>query len=262
MTHPAYGQLRPVTETASVLLANNPGMMTLEGTNTWVLRAPSSDEIVIVDPGPGVATGDPDVHVEELAKIGKVALILVSHRHFDHTGGVDRLVELTGAPVRAADPAWLRGDSVALTDGEHIDVAGLSISVLATPGHSDDSVSFVLDDAVLTADTILGRGTTVIAQDGGGLGDYLESLKRLEGLGKRTVLPGHGPELGDLSAISAEYLAHREQRLDQVRGALAALGEDASARQVVEFVYTDVDPSLWGAAEWSVQAQLDYLRAV
>ncbi|RIT19413.1 MBL fold metallo-hydrolase, partial [Mycobacteroides abscessus] len=170
--------------------------------------------------------------------------------------------ELTGAPARAVDPAWLRGDSVALTDGERIDVAGLSISVLATPGHSDDSVSFVLDDAVLTADTILGRGTTVIAQDGGGLGDYLESLKRLEGLGKRTVLPGHGPELSDLSAASAEYLAHREQRLDQVRAALAALGEDASARQVVEFVYTDVDPSLWGAAEWSVQAQLDYLRTV
>lgn len=262
IVHPAYGQLRPVTETASVLLANNPGMMTLEGTNTWVLRAPGSDEIVIVDPGPGVATGDPDVHVEQLAKIGKVALVLVSHRHFDHTGGVDRLVELTGAPARAVDPAWLRGDSVALIDGERIDVAGLSISVLATPGHSDDSVSFVLDDAVLTADTILGRGTTVIAQDGGGLGDYLESLKRLEGLGKRTVLPGHGPELSDLSAASAEYLAHREQRLDQVRAALAALGEDASARQVVEFVYTDVDPSLWGAAEWSVQAQLDYLRTV
>ncbi|RIR95950.1 MBL fold metallo-hydrolase, partial [Mycobacteroides abscessus] len=72
----------------------------------------------------------------------------------------------------------------------------------------------------------------------------------------------HGPELSDLSAASAEYLAHREQRLDQVRAALAALGEDASARQVVEFVYTDVDPSLWGAAEWSVQAQLDYLRTV
>ncbi|CPZ11018.1 Possible hydrolase (beta-lactamase-like) [Mycobacteroides abscessus] len=76
------------------------------------------------------------------------------------------------------------------------------------------------------------------------------------------MLPGHGPELSDLSAASAEYLAHREQRLDQVRAALAALGEDASARQVVEFVYTDVDPSLWGAAEWSVQAQLDYLRTV
>lgn len=261
MQHPAYGQLRPVTETASVLLANNPGMMTLEGTNTWVLRAPHSDEIVVVDPGPGVAAGDADRHVEELATIGKVALILISHRHFDHTGGVDRLVELTGAPARAADPAWLRGDSVALTDGERIDVAGLSISVLATPGHSDDSVSFVLDDAVLTADTILGRGTTVIAKDGGGLGDYLDSLKRLQGMGNRTVLPGHGPEHHDLSEVSSQYLTHRHERLDQVRGALSALGEDATARQVVEHVYTDVDPSLWGAAEWSVQAQLDYLRS-
>ena len=57
------------------------------------------------------------------------------------------------------------------------------------------------------------------------------------------------------------YLAHREERLDQVRDALRELGDDASARQIVEHVYTDVDEKLWDAAEWSVQAQLDYLRA-
>jgi hypothetical protein len=75
------------------------------------------------------------------------------------------------------------------------------------------------------------------------------------------VLPGHGPDLDDLEAVSAMYLAHREERLDQVRGALDALGEDANARQIVEHVYTDVDEKLWDAAEWSVQAQLDYLRS-
>jgi hypothetical protein len=74
------------------------------------------------------------------------------------------------------------------------------------------------------------------------------------------VLPGHGPDLEDLEAVTAMYLAHREDRLNQVRDALRTLGDDATARQVVEHVYTDVDEKLWDAAEWSVQAQLDYLR--
>ena len=148
-----------------------------------------------------------------------------------------------------------------------IDAVGLTITVMATPGHTADSVSFLVDDvrgdgkgAVLTADTILGRGTTVIDKEDGDLGDYLESLRRLRGLGHRTVLPGHGPELDDMVAVADSYLAHREERLEQVRRALRHLGEDASARQVVEHVYTDVDEKLWDAAEWSVQAQLDYLR--
>ncbi|PRC47890.1 MBL fold metallo-hydrolase, partial [Mycobacterium sp. ITM-2017-0098] len=132
--------------------------------------------------------------------------------------------------------------------------------VMATPGHTADSVSFLLDDAVLTADTILGRGTTVIDTEDGSLGDYLESLRRLRGLGHRRVLPGHGPELDDVVAVSETYLAHREERLEQVRAAVRELGEDVTTRQVVEHVYTDVDEKLWDAAEKSVQSQLDYLR--
>jgi glyoxylase-like metal-dependent hydrolase (beta-lactamase superfamily II) len=256
LTHPAYGRLRPVTGTASVLLADNPGLMTLDGTNTWVLRGSGSDELVIVDPGP-----DDDEHISRVAGLGRIALVLISHRHGDHTDGIDKLVELTGAPVRAVGSGFLRGLSGSLTDGEVIEAAGLTITVLATPGHTADSVSFVLDDAVLTGDTVLGRGTTVIDTEDGSLADYLGSLHRLRGLGRRTVLPGHGPDLPDLHAAATGYLAHREQRLEQVRSALAELGADASARQIVEHVYVDVDEELWDAAEWSVQAQLDYLRA-
>ncbi len=91
LTHPAYGQLRPVTDTASVLLANNPGLMTLEGTNTWVLRGPRSDEVVVVDPGP-----DDDDHIANLVDVGHIALVLISHRHGDHTDAIDKLVDLTG----------------------------------------------------------------------------------------------------------------------------------------------------------------------
>lgn len=255
LEHPAYAQLRPVTDAASVLLCDNPGIMTLEGTNTWVLQGPGSDERVIVDPGP-----DDDAHIDRIAALGKIPLVLISHRHGDHTDGIDKLVERTGAVVRSVGSGFLRGLGGPLSDREVIDAAGLRITVLMTPGHTADSVSFLVDGAVLTADTVLGRGTTVIDTEDGSLREYLESLHRLRGLGKVTVLPGHGPELADLEAVSDMYLKHREERLDQVRGALRELGDEASARQVVEHVYTDVDQKLWDAAEKSVQAQLDYLR--
>ncbi|QIV82562.1 MBL fold metallo-hydrolase [Mycolicibacterium frederiksbergense] len=254
-THPAYGVLRPVTESASVLLCDNPGIMTLDGTNTWVLRGPRSDEMVIVDPGP-----DDTEHIDRIAALGKIGLVLISHKHGDHTDGIDMLVERTGAVVRAVGSGFLRGMGGPLTDGEVIDAAGLRITVMATPGHTVDSLSFLVDDAVLTADTVLGRGTTVIDDEDGSLAAYLESLRRLQGLGPRTVLPGHGPELDDLAGVATAYLAHREQRLEQVRGALQVLGADATAKQVVAHVYTDVDQKLWPAAEKSTQAQLDYLR--
>lgn len=255
LAHPAYAQLRAVTDTASVLLCDNPGLMTLEGTNTWVLRGPRCDELVIVDPGP-----DDDEHIARVAALGRIVLVLISHRHGDHTDGIDKLVERTGATVRSAGSGFLRGFGGELLDGEVIDAAGLRITVMSTPGHTADSLSFVLDDAVLTADTVLGRGTTVMDKEDGNLTAYLESLQRLRGLGRRAVLPGHGPELPDLDAVTQGYLAHRHERLAQVRSALRVLGEDASARQVVEHVYTDVDEKLWDAAEWSVQVQLDYLR--
>ena len=256
----AYGQLRAVTPLASVLLERNPSPMTLEGTNTWVLRAPGEERCVVVDPG----EDDPE-HLDAVAAQGPVALVLLTHRHPDHAGGARRFAELTGAPVRALDPSLVLG-SEALGDGEVVAAAGVELRVVATPGHTSDSVSFLLDGpgaptAVLTGDTVLGRGTTVIAHPDGRLGPYLESLRRLADLPPATaVLPGHGPELPDAAQVAAAYLTHREQRLDQVRDALARLGPDASARAVVELVYADVDESLRPAAELSVRAQLDHLR--
>ena len=258
--HPAYGELRPVTPLASVLLAPNPSPMTLEGTNTWVLRAPGEEGCVVVDPG-----DDHPEHLELAAGHGPVALVLLTHRHHDHAAGARRFAGLTGAPVRALDPSLVLG-SEALGEGDVVAAAGCELRVLATPGHTSDSLSFVLTGpgtgpAVLTGDTVLGRGTTVIAHPDGALGPYLGSLRRLAELADgTTVLPGHGPELPDAPGAARHYLAHREERLDQVRTALGVLGPAATARQVVEHVYTDVDEVLWAAAERSVRAQLDYLR--
>jgi glyoxylase-like metal-dependent hydrolase (beta-lactamase superfamily II) len=258
--HPAYGVLRPVTPLASVLLAENPSAMTLDGTNTWVLRAPDEQACVVVDPGE-----DDEEHLRRVAAHGPVALVLLTHRHHDHAGGARRFAQLSGAPVRALDSSLVLG-SEALADGDVVAAAGVELRVVATPGHTSDSLSFLLhgpgtDPAVLTGDTILGRGTTVIAHPDGALGPYLDSLRRLAELAPGTaVLPGHGPELPDAPAVAGAYLAHREQRLDQVRAAIDQLGADASARQVVEAVYSDVDRALWPAAELSVRAQLEYLR--
>jgi glyoxylase-like metal-dependent hydrolase (beta-lactamase superfamily II) len=244
---------RRVTGTASVVLAPNPGPMTLDGTNTWVLRAPDSQACVIVDPGP-----DDEEHLLAVASCGPVATILLTHGHPDHSDGARRLADLTRAPVRALDPAHRLGDE-GLGEGDVIAAAGLEIRVAATPGHSADSLSFLLPDAVLTGDTILGRGTTVVAHPDGVLADYLASLRRIRELGDVVVLPGHGPELPSAGVVAAQYLAHREQRLEQVRAAVE--GGATTAEQVVEIVYADVDRVLWPAATMSVRAQLEHLKS-
>ncbi|MFP5069137.1 MBL fold metallo-hydrolase [Pseudonocardia nantongensis] len=261
MSHPLYGSLRAVHPLASVLLQDNPGRMTLDGTNTWVVSVPDSGERIVVDPGE-----DDGVHLERLADGPPVSAIVLTHRHPDHAGGIGRFVELTGAPVHAADPSLTAGTDP-LTDGAVIVGAGVELTVLTTPGHTSDSVSLLLDGpgsngrALLAGDTVLGRGTTVIAHPDGALGPYLDSLRRIAELPSGTpVLPGHGPELPDAREIANAYLEHRRERLEQVRAAVEQLGPDATPRQVVEVVYADVDTSLWDAAELSVKAQLDHLR--
>jgi glyoxylase-like metal-dependent hydrolase (beta-lactamase superfamily II) len=258
VAHPAYETVREVTPYAAVLLQRNPGPMTLDGTNTWLLRAPDASGAVVVDPGQA-----DDEHLENLlAAVPEIELVLVTHGHFDHSEAGAALHARTGAPVRAADAQHCHGGAP-LRDGEVLEAAGVRIAVLTTPGHTADSLCFVVDDAaaVLTGDTILGRGTTVVAYPDGNLGAYLDSLERLRALGPATVLTGHGPDLPALSDVASFYLAHRAERLAQVRAALAELGPDATARQVVERVYVDVDPVLWPAADLSVEAQLAYLRA-
>jgi glyoxylase-like metal-dependent hydrolase (beta-lactamase superfamily II) len=255
VSHPLYEQLRVVTPYASVLLARNPSPMTLDGTNTWLLRQPGSESCLVVDPGP-----DDPGHLRAVAEAaGEVTEILLTHGHVDHSAGAAPLRALTRAPVRALDPAQRLGGE-GLSEGDVVAAAGVELRVLATPGHSSDSLCFAIGDAALTGDTVLGRGTTVVAHPDGRLADYLDSLRRLHDLGARAVLPGHGPELPDLAAITDAYLAHREERLEQVRAALDQLGRDAAAMDVVRVVYADVDPVLWPAAELSVRAQLEYLR--
>jgi glyoxylase-like metal-dependent hydrolase (beta-lactamase superfamily II) len=253
---------------ARCLLAPNASPMTLDGTNTWVLRAPGSSRSVVVDPGPP----DPG-HLDALARTaGDVAVVLLTHRHLDHSESARAFAERVGCGVRALDPAYRLGTE-GLGEGDVVEVGDLVIHVVATPGHTSDSLSFVIpsERAVLTGDTVLGRGTTVVAHPDGRLGAYLDSLDRLHALAESheitTIWPGHGPVIDSALPALDHYLAHRRERLEQVREALRTLGvplsdvkdDDTLPRRVVELVYADVDPVLWPAAELSVRAQLDYL---
>ncbi|MFK4111684.1 MBL fold metallo-hydrolase [Streptomyces sp. NPDC002176] len=262
------GQPRDVVRTGRAtaravnVLAPNASPMTLDGTNTWIVAEPDSDLAVVIDPGPL-----DDGHLREVVDIAekagkRIALTLLTHGHADHAEGAALFAEVTGTRVRALDPALRLGDE-GLGAGDVITVGGLELRVVPTPGHTADSLSFHLpaDRAVLTGDTILGRGTTLVAHPDGRLGEYLASLRRLRSLtvddGVHTVLPGHGPVLEDAQGAVEFYLAHRAHRLAQVETAVE--NGHRTAEAVVAHVYADVDRSLWPAAELSVRAQLDYL---
>jgi glyoxylase-like metal-dependent hydrolase (beta-lactamase superfamily II) len=244
---------------ATLVRAANPGPMTLDGTNSWLLDG--GDGVVVVDPGPL-----DDAHLRRLTR-APVRLILLTHGHLDHAEGADRCRALADAPVRALDPALCRG-AAPLADAETVEIgADLRLRVLATPGHSGDSTSFLVDDerapAVLTGDTILGRGTTVVAHPDGRLVDYLASLQRLRALAEErsnlVLLTGHGPVRHDALAVVDEYLQHRAERLAEVAAAVAAGAETPA--DVVRVVYADVDRAVWPYAELSVRAQLEHLAA-
>ncbi|MFJ3584751.1 MBL fold metallo-hydrolase [Streptomyces sp. NPDC090127] len=253
----------PATARTVNVLAPNPSAMTLDGTNTWIVSEPDSGLAVVIDPGP-LDDGHLRNVIATAEKLGKrVALTLLTHGHPDHAEGAGRFAELTGTRVRALDPALRLGDE-GLGARDVVTVGGLELRVVPTPGHTSDSLSFHLpaDQAVLTGDTILGRGTTMVAHPDGRLGDYLDSLRRLRSLtvddGVRTVLPGHGPVLEDAQGAVEFYLAHRAGRLAQVETAVE--NGHLTPSEVVAHVYADVDRSLWPAAELSVRAQLEYLR--
>lgn len=254
-----------VSERAWCQLCPNPSPMTLEGTNTWVLTEPGSGRSIVVDPGP-LNEGHLEAVLHHVENIGsRVALTLLTHHHDDHAESAMRFAELSGAPVQAVGDG--RDD---LADGDQVSVGGLDLLVVATPGHTADSTSFLLarEQRLLTGDTILGRGSTVVAHPDGELAAYLESLRRLEamtGSGLVTSLaPGHGPTVADAAEMVRSYRDHRMQRLIDVQDVVRTVpteSPDEIVDAVVQEVYADVPRDLWPAARLSVLAQLEYLGA-
>lgn len=262
---PAYGTLRPVTALAGAILCDNPSEMTFEGTNTVVLRAPGSPTSVVVDPGP-----DDRAHAERIVALaGTIEVVLITHRHGDHTDGIDHLRDLVGAPVRAVEERFCR-DAAPFVDDDEIHAAGLDIRVLATPGHTADSVSFEVRaagagfttpaDCVVLGDTILGRDSTVLDSTDGDLGDYLTSMDRLAArAGGVMGIPGHGPDVENTGRAAEVLGQHRRDRLEQIVAARAQLGRDASAAAITQHIYRDVSPFLLKVAEQSTLVALRHL---
>lgn len=270
ISFPAYETLRPVTDLSGVILCDNPSEMTFEGTNTVVLRAPESPTCVVVDPGP-----DDRAHAERIAAIvGEIELVVVTHRHGDHTDGIDHLRAFTSAPVRAVEERFCRDAAPLVTDGdddEVIHAAGLDITVLGTPGHTADSVSLevrpagagftVRPDCVVLGDTILGRDSTVLDSTDGDLGDYLGSMDLLAARADGVIgIPGHGPDVENTGRAAQVLGQHRRDRLEQIIAARAELGRDASAEAITQHIYRDVTPFLLKVAEQSTIVALRYLE--
>ena len=247
-----------VTDTATCVLAPNASAYTLDGTNTWVVS--SGSHAVVIDPGPLMP--EHLVAIREAAGDARIREVLLTHGHIDHSEAAMEFAQSLGVGVRALDPAHRLG-SEGLAEGDRVHLGDVSIDVVATPGHSSDSVCFLLshEGSLLTGDTMLGRGTTLVAYPDGNLAEYLTSLHRLRDRAEAgditRILPGHGPVVAQPIDVLDYYLSHRADRLVQVREAVESGVTSAAA--LVELLYADVPREVWPAAEVTVKAQLEYL---
>jgi glyoxylase-like metal-dependent hydrolase (beta-lactamase superfamily II) len=255
---PRTAELEPLV---TRVLAPNPSGMTLDGTNTYVVGAPGSGQAVLVDPGPDDAAHLAAVEAVLAGRDARCVAVLVTHHHGDHAEAAQPWGTRFGAPVAAATSAVAGPRGRVLEPGESLDLAGTTVGVVATPGHTSDHLAFRLESgAVLVGDHVLGRGTSVVTHPEGDVVAYLESLRRVHDLGPSALYCGHGPELTeDPGAVLDFYLAHRAYREHQVLAVLADGPQTVDG--VVAVVYAEVPRSLWPAAAQSTRATLDKLRA-
>ncbi|MEO8477817.1 MAG: MBL fold metallo-hydrolase [Actinomycetota bacterium] len=227
------------------VLAPNPDVYTLEGTNTWIVGTEPS---LVIDPGPDIAA-----HLDTVGRLaGGVGAVLVTHDHPDHAPGAIAFAESVGAPLYA----FRLPGAEHLRDGQIVRVGAFAISAVHTPGHSADHVAFHLpaEGALFTGDAVLGRGTSFIDPPEGDLAKYLRSLQRMQELAPRTLYPGHGPIVMRAGEKLQEYVDHRADREAQVLAALASGAQTVSA--LVETIYSNYPPEVRPLAARSVLAHL------
>jgi glyoxylase-like metal-dependent hydrolase (beta-lactamase superfamily II) len=250
----------PLPANVSIILAPNPSPMTGPGTNTYLVSG--AEGCVVIDPGPEIESHLAAVAATAQSRGGARAL-LVTHGHPDHMEGAARLRALTGAPIWAYSRAGVSGADAELADNALVSLGDQRLRALYTPGHRFDHLCFLLEGAgvVFAGDLVAGAGTVVIAPPHGDLGDYLASLRRLLALipdELRIIAPAHGPTREDARELLEGYIAHREQREQQLLAALAADARPDGQRvaELVARIYTDVAPDLWPVAAYSTLAGL------
>jgi glyoxylase-like metal-dependent hydrolase (beta-lactamase superfamily II) len=259
---PDWARLSPRVAT---VLGHNPGPFTGPGTNTYIVG--TGRRPLLLDTGIGVpkwAENFP-LGLREMSGADQLDRIVLTHAHTDHIGGVKDAHRLLGSTPVLKRP-WLGHDEpagapiTALGHGDEVAVEGATLRAVFTPGHAPDHLCYLLveEKALFTGDVVLGAGTTIIPDETGDLGQYMDSLRRLLALDVEKIYPAHGPVITDAKRKLREYIAHRELRERQIAGALADGPLEITA--IVKLIYTDVPAFLHPAAAQSVRSHLKKLR--
>jgi glyoxylase-like metal-dependent hydrolase (beta-lactamase superfamily II) len=254
----------PRTATPSDLVGRvlglNPGMMTGPGTNTYLV---GRRDPILIDTGIGVPEYVPLLEGYLRERGWKApARVILTHRHRDHLGGVkDLRARFPGLPVakRIFRDEDLPENIENIGDGDVIEGDGVTLVVIATPGHASDHLCYYMPEekALFTGDVVLSGSTSVIPAGDGDLLDYMRSLGRLQTLDVRRIYSAHGPVIEDGPGRIAEYIAHRLMRERQI---LEALGDGLDTiPAMVKRIYADVPEKLHMMAAQSVESHLKKL---
>lgn len=233
------------------IVADNPGIMTGPGTNTYLVGI---DEVVVVDPGP-----DDTAHLDAIVGCGgdRIRWIALTHTHPDHAPGAAALRERTGAELLAFGARDGVKPDRRLADGDTIDSTEFRLRAVHTPGHASNHLCYLVEEErmLLSGDHIMQGSTVVIRPPDGDMTSYLDSLAKVRRLRLRSIAPGHGVLIEDPQDVIDHYIAHR---LDREAKVLAALREAGTAKidDLVPAVYADVDEERYPIARYSFHAHL------